>query len=247
MTKIRLLIRIASITIITVFLMACITAGVIILIDNYAPAPIREKLFYCYDFGQDLYAAVRYYCWTAPPTDSWVECNKVKYVLRYLRKEKVKRIAFGRVDKGDEETLTENWDDGIIEPERIKLVLQLISTAKKELSIVYPYWGRMVIVTDKHKFIIPIDFGYQTIKGLDWTSEELSRKLWEWGYGPENTYELPSKEQTVAILIYHPEFRYYMIENPLVVFGNKTLAEEILFRVGFDKTGKSIMNEKYEQ
>jgi hypothetical protein len=242
MTRIGLLIRIVSITIVTIFLIACITAGVFWWMDNYAPAPIREKLFYCYDFGQDLCAAARYYCWPAPPSGSCVKCNKVKYVQRYLRNEKVHKIVFGKRE--------------FVEPEKINRVLQLISSAKKELRAVSPWWGGMSIITDKHKFIIPIEFGYKTIYGSDWASEELNKQLWEWGYGEVYKYDLPSKEQTVAILLYP---HHYKTVHPLAIFGDKKLAKEIMFgiwirdkkdregkiiRIGFNKYAEEFKPEK---
>jgi len=215
------LIRIVSITIVTIFIMACITAGILLLMYNFAP----EKFFECYDFGQDLYAAVRYYCWTAPPSGNWIKCNKVKYVRRYLRKEKVQKIAFCYLG-AYEENLPDTWKGWeIVEPERIKQTLQLISSAKKDINAANLWLGRMVIITDKHKFIIPVECGSKAVYGWDWTSKELRKKLWEWGYDHKvYKYDLPSAEQVVAILLYPPK-----LSLPLAFFGDKKLAEKLLF------------------
>jgi hypothetical protein len=233
MTKVRLLIRIASIVIVTGFLMVCITAGVFLLMDNcdFVPASISENFFgvcyVCYDFGQDAYAAARYYCLPYPPSDNWIECHKVKYVQRYLRNEKVKEIAFGSVEDEHNVNSLRIWGWRIVEPEKINQTLQLISTAKKDFNISIVWLGRMIIITDKHKFVVPIEGGDKAIYGLDWTSKELRKQLWKWGYGHKvYKYDLPSKEQVVAILLYpYPS----KTVPPLAIFGDKKLAEKLIF------------------
>ena len=231
MNKVRILIRIVSITIVTIFLTICIAAGIFLLMYHFAP----EKLFECYDFGQDLYAAVRYYCWTAPPSGNWIKCNKVKYVRRYLRKEKVQKIAFCYLGAYDE-NMPDTWKGyEIVEPERIKQTLQLISSAKKDINAANLWLGRMVIITDKHKFIIPVERGSKAVYGWDWTSKELEKKLWEWSDNRKvYKYDLPSTEQVVAILLYSSED-----SHPLAIFGDKKLAEKLIFEpdVGDDPNG----------
>jgi len=210
---IRRLIRIVSITIVTIFLIACITAGALLGIYYFAP----EKFFVCYDFGQDLYAAAGYYCLPNPPSKDWIVCNKTKYVWRYLRNEKVQKIVF--CSSGDEN----GWD--IIEPEKIKQTLQLISGAKKELNVSIVWLGRMNIITDKHKFVVPVEVSDTGVYGLDWTSFELRKQLWKWGYDHKvYQYDLPPKEQTVAILLYPSK-----ISSPLAIFGDKKLADKLVF------------------
>ncbi len=220
MAKVRLLVRIVSITVVTIFLMVCITAGILLLIYHFAP----EKFFECYDSGRDLYAAARYYCLPHPPSENWIECSKTKYVWRYLRNEKVKRIAFGRVNDS-KANLPDNWGCEIVEPEKINQTLLLINKAKKDINVSIVWLSRMIIITDEHKFIIPVEVGEDAVYSLDWTSKELRKQLWKWGCDHKvYKYDLPSKEQVVAILLYPPEDSL-----PLAIFGDKKLAEEILF------------------
>ncbi len=40
----------------------------------------------------------------------------------------------------------------------------------------------MQIITDKHKFIIPVRWTSRKVYGLEWTSYELKQKLREWGF-----------------------------------------------------------------
>ncbi len=220
MAKVRLLARIVSITVVTIFLMVCITTVILLLMYHFAP----EKFFECYDSSQDFYAAARYYCLPYPPSENWIECSKTKYVCRYLRNEKVKRIAFGRVDDL-KENLPDNWGCEIVEPEKIRQTLLLISKAKKDLNVSIVWLGRMIIITDNHKFTIPVEVGENAVYGLDWTSKELRKQLWKWDCDhKEYEYDLPSKEQVVVILLYPSEDSF-----PLAIFGDKKLAEEILF------------------
>ncbi len=255
MTKARRLIRIISaviVAIVTIFLLVCITAGVIRWRHHSArwtqhmgwspPSPFFVVCYESYDFVQDLYAAARYYCWFSPSSDNWTECRKVKYVQRYLRNEKAEKITFGIRDfeKGE-----------IVEPEKIKQVLQLISTAKEELNLPsVPSWSdKMFITTDKHKFVIPVDHEDKAICGLHWTSKELYKQLWEWGYGYKYKYNLPPKEQVVAILLYphrdnlvHP-WTISRNVHPLAIFSNE---ENILSGIWIkDKEGKKIEFKKY--
>ena len=41
---------------------------------------------------------------------------------------------------------------------------------------------RMHIITDKHKFIIPISCQKKAVYGIGWTSYELQKKLEKWGF-----------------------------------------------------------------
>jgi hypothetical protein len=249
MTRIRLLIRIISITIVTVFLMVCIIVGAFILmyyfdLEHYVPNAVSDNFyllcFIFYDYGQDLYAAARYYCWPYPASDNWIECLKVKYVQRYLRHEKVKEIDFGMVENEHNVNSLQKFGRGIIEPEKIKRMLQLISTAKKDMNMASIWLERMIIITDKHKFVIPIGGGDRATYGWDWTSQELSKQFWQWRENHEvYKYELPSKEEVVAVILYSlrkpPRYAYYLIKSPpLVLFGDKKLTEKLIF----EKFGK---------
>lgn len=231
MTKAKKLVIIIPTAIVTIFLLVCITVGVLRWKHHSAhwtqpmgwspPSPFFVVCYESYDFVQDLYAATKYYCWPYPASDNWIECRKVKYVQRYLRNEKVKKIAFGITDfeKGE-----------IVEPEKIKQVLQLISTAQEEINFpsIPPWDDKIIITTDKHKFVIPVRKEDKAIHGLDWTSKELYKKLWEWGYGYKYKYNLPPKEQVVAILLYP---HHYETAHPLAFFGDEKLMKEIMFGV----------------
>jgi hypothetical protein len=130
-----------------------------------------------------------------PLSNEWEEYEWMDCIWEYLGKEIVQRIAFyGHVNDADRER-PEDWNGlwaEITERERIKDVLQLLheSTEKEKNrfaneGIVVGHADRMQIITNKHKFIVPIGCSSQedeAIRGLGWTSYKLRKKLAEWGF-----------------------------------------------------------------
>jgi hypothetical protein len=122
----------------------------------------------------------------------WEEYEWMDCIWEYIGKETIQRIAFyGHVNDTER---PEDWNGlwaEIAEPQKINEVLKLLREAmEKEKDrfanegIVIGHGDRMQIITDKHKFIIPIGCNSQedeAIRGLGWTSCKLRKKLTDWG------------------------------------------------------------------
>lgn len=131
-------------------------------------------------------------CCTSKPhplAKEWMECNRLECILEHLEGEKVRKIAF--CDGSDFDLPPEDWHPWaeITEPERIKKVMKLLCKAiKKEKNkfanenTVISIVDRMQIITDEHKFIIPISCYKGAVRGIGWTSYELREKLRRWGF-----------------------------------------------------------------
>jgi hypothetical protein len=178
-----------------------------------------------YEIEEILYVLTGYNsCHPYPSDKDWTVCCGLKGKWKYFEKEKVQKIVFWR-ELGYEGDLLEGQGLEITDPEKIKQTLHLIETAKKANNGSIVWLGRMGIVTEKHKFIIPAEGGEKAIYGLDWTSKELRKKLWEWGWDRKvYKYDLPSKGQVVAILLYPLKK-----SPPLALFGDRKLAEKLVF------------------
>jgi hypothetical protein len=128
------------------------------------------------------------FCRPHPLANEWTECNRLDCIWKYIESEGVLRIAFYR-DMADVER-PENWDKpwaDITEPEKTKEVLKLLYKAMEKENDIYANEissiDQMQIITSKHKFIIPISCYYgDAIRGIGWTSQELRKKLNQWGF-----------------------------------------------------------------
>jgi hypothetical protein len=119
-----------------------------------------------------------------PLSKEWEEYNWLDCIREYLEKENIQRIAF--YGSGG----NSSWAE-ITEPQKIKEVLKLLLKAMEEEKdrfanegIVVGHGDRMQIITDKHKFIIPIGCNSresEAICGLGWSSCKLRKKLTDWG------------------------------------------------------------------
>lgn len=93
---------------------------------------------------------------------------------------------------------------------------------------------QMIIITDQHKYAIFVEDDGEKIYGMEWVSPGLRKQLWKWGFvdkGRVYKYLVPpKKEQTVAILLYP---RPCPLCHPLAIFGDKKLAEKLLFETEF--------------
>jgi len=132
------------------------------------------------------------FCKPHPLAKEWKEYNRLQCIWKHLENENVQRIAFyGQVLEEDTER-PEDWCNlwaEINEPEKIKKVVKVLHRAvereKNKFAnedIVISVVDRMQIITDKHKFIIPISCYREAVRGIGWTSEELRKKLREWGF-----------------------------------------------------------------
>jgi hypothetical protein len=176
--------------------------------------------------GQDTFATIKYYCRFPHSSDYWIEYQRIKSAWKYINNETVQKITFGSINVYDS-NVPDNFGWELIDPEKIKQTLHLINTADKSCNISIVWQGRMSIITDKHKFIIPVDVSDDAVDGLDWTSKELRKQLWKWGYEHKvYQYDLPSSDQIVAIILYT---RPHFTPPPLALFGDKKQAEELIF------------------
>ena len=131
-------------------------------------------------------------CKTHPLAKEWTEYNRLECIWEHLEKENVQRIAFYGQVLGENTERPEDWHNlwaEINEPGKIKEVIKLLHKAiKKENNkfanedIVISVVDRMQIITDKHKFIIPISCYRKAMRGVGWTSYELRGRLKEWGF-----------------------------------------------------------------
>jgi hypothetical protein len=128
-----------------------------------------------------------------------------------------------------------------IPKENLQECIKIIDKAMKGAEPSWPFFGpamhliwqeRMLIVTDKGKYIVKHIDTYITkvdsprVFGDEWSSYELGKFLAKHCFPDiEYKYSFPSKEQVVAILLYPPKF-----SPPLAIFGDKKLAEELLFK-----------------
>jgi hypothetical protein len=137
-----------------------------------------------------LYLAGCCSCKTHPLAEEWMECNQLECIWEHL-KENVQNIAFYGQVLDEHTERPENWSNlraKIDDPEKIKEVLRMLSKAiKKEKDkfanedVVMGAIDRMQIITDNHKFIVPISCQKEAVYGIGWTSYELRRQLRKWG------------------------------------------------------------------
>jgi len=127
-----------------------------------------------------------------PLANEWIGYNRLDCIRHNLDTEHVQGIAiygFEGVPLDEMGRKPEDWGEPwarITEPKRIKQVIRVLCRAMddekdrfaNELSPTMP----MQIITDRHKFIIPVIQYDNAIRGIGWTSPELKQKLDEWGF-----------------------------------------------------------------
>jgi hypothetical protein len=147
-----------------------------------------------------LYLAGCCFCNPHPLAEEWKEYKRLECIWENLENERVQKIAFARFSALESEfdppefrhspEDQHSWAE-IVEPQKINEVLKLLRKALKEgndkfaneeaiLSV--SLRDQMQIVTDKHKYIIPVYFKGETTYGIGWTSHELQERLKEWGF-----------------------------------------------------------------
>ena len=99
-----------------------------------------------------------------------------------------------------------------------------------------PVWttSRMLIVTDKGKYVVHVEVDISTVArstvhGEEWMSYELGEFLTKWCF-PDIKYKyvVPPKEQTVAILLIS-KGTALLVSPPIALFGDKKLAEKLIY------------------
>jgi hypothetical protein len=123
-------------------------------------------------------------------------------------------------------------------PECIKIIDKVIKNVQKPWWL----WGcrpvspleKMLVVTDKGKYIFRVatdisEVDRPKVYGRDWSSYELGRFIAKYCCPDiEYKYDLPPKEQVMAVLLYPPK-----ISPPLALFGDKKMAEKFIFEPKF--------------
>jgi len=140
------------------------------------------------------------FCKPHPLAKEWKEYKRLECIWENLENEHVQKIAFARFSalesEFDSPELRHSPEDQyswaeIVEPQKINNVLKLLREALKEgknkftnegaiLSV--SFRDQMQIVTDKHKYIIPVYFKGEITYGIGWTSYELREQLKRWGF-----------------------------------------------------------------
>ncbi len=124
--------------------------------------------------------------------------------------------------------------------ECIKIIDKTMKGAGTGWPFIHPvmhmFWQeRMLIVTDKGKYIvkhIQAEISKEDnprVFGDEWSSNELGKFIAKHCF-PEIQYEysFPSRKQVIAVLLYPPK-----TSPSLALFGDKKLAEELLFKKEF--------------
>lgn len=166
----------------------------------------------------------------------WGEHNSLVKLWPRLQKEKIKSISFCKAfnpDTGKNDVVFE------VPKENLQECIKILDEKMKKVKPA-PAWhggivcggtGNTLIVTEKGKYMFNVHahIGGATrshVHGRQWTSYELGEYLYKIGFpSPEYKYELPAKEQTVAILI---SARGEFIYPPVAVFGDIKLAEKVI-------------------
>ncbi len=193
MIKVRKLIKILVKTIVVIFLFAffivCILLGILHVkaTQSIGAAKFEQEL---------LEVAGCYSCRPYPPSKDWTECSRLKEAWKYLDNEKVQKILFCDSDYGDANLSPDNWGGWeIVDQEKINQTLELLRKAEKGNNESIIWMGKMKIITDKHKFIIPIHWNDKGIYGYEWTSAKLREKLNNWGFGKPKDSNITSTDQ----------------------------------------------------
>ncbi len=185
-------IKIIVVFLITVFLMACCYIGAILYI--YRPAPVKllpVTLFVSCDLSREAYVTLKYYFCPYPVSNNWIYCGDISEIWKYLDNEKVQKIAFCVADSDLSPDNWWTWGE-IADPNRICQTLKLIRDAKIKGYIGVLCFGRMKIITDKHKFIVPVEWDNELVFCYRWKSTELRDKLRQWGFSESKNTNVPA-------------------------------------------------------
>ncbi len=174
------------------------------------------------------------------PSQKWREYRSLVRLWPRLQKEKIKSISFfvaANPDIGKNDVVFE------VPEENLQECIKLFDKAFENVKPVSSPWqtirgfipvspsSKVRIVTDKGKYIFPVETDISGVSrghvhGREWLSFELGEYLYNIGFPcKEYKYELPAKEQTLAILM-SPRRKF--IYPPIAVFGDIKLAEKVI-------------------
>lgn len=200
------------------------------------------------------------------PTHNWKEYRSLVGIWPRIRNEKIESISFCNVINStagyieNESFLTEaietflfrkinedivrSWDKRIeIPKESIQECTKIIDRIMKNKKHCWiqggnRIWlGRMLIVTDKGKYIVHVETDISEVAsaevyGQEWRSYELGKFIAKHCFpNIEYKYSFPQKEQVVAVLVYPPKF-----SPPLAIMGDLKKAEKLLFEKEFPES-----------
>ena len=207
-----------------------------------------------------LYLTYRVYeTW---PSENWKEYRSLVRIWPRLKKENIRSIRFTqpitaqagfenetffqemvttfsfRIRRQDE---INSWAVGFEVPkENLPECTKIIDKAMKGASRSWGFggnriWlGRMLIVTDKGKYIVHVETDISTVArpkvyGEEWRSYDLGRFVAQYCF-PEHEYQyvVPPKEQTMAILLVS-QGTALPLSPPVALFGDKELAEKRMY------------------
>jgi len=145
------------------------------------------------ELGEMVFSAVGCcFCKPHPLAKEWMECNRLECIWKHLENENVQRVAFYENVMDEDINKPEDWHSlwaEIVEQERIRETVKLFCKEMKRESdrfaneeIIAGDIDRMQIITDKHKFIIPISCHREAVRGIGWTSYELRGETKRMGF-----------------------------------------------------------------
>jgi hypothetical protein len=203
-----------------------------------------------------LVLPIIYWGFNMLPSQNWREYRSLVRIWPHLQKEKIESIRFCSTFEDEsfiqqlattfcfrvrDAKTVESWGCDIEVPkENLPECIKIIDKIMKGKS---PSWmrggwciwlGRMLIVTDKGKYIVHVDTDISKeagakVYGEEWVSPEFGKFLAKYCFPDiEYKYSFPPKEQVVAVLLYPPKK-----SPPLAIFGDKKLAEKLLFEAEF--------------
>lgn len=210
------------------------------------------------------------------PSQNWKEYRSLVKIWPRLKKEKIESIRFCQGESQYNGTFFQEMvttfsfhiiDANVVKewplgfevpkenlPECIKIIDKIMKNAQRPWWLGGKCWRvspleKMLIVTDKGKYIFHVvtdisEVAGPKVYGEEWMSYELGKFLAKYCFPSiEYKYDLPPKEQTVAILLYPPKY-----SPPLAIFGDKKLAEKLLFETKFldDPNGIKGIGELYK-
>lgn len=132
------------------------------------------------------------------PQNNWREYSTLVGLWPHLQKEKIERISFCDEDLGVD---IDSWASRDVPKENLDECIRLIDNAMRNADHNFqwgPYWqGRMKIITDKGKYLVPaeVDITSPKVYGNGWTSCELGEFLKKCGWADPNINRNPPNRE----------------------------------------------------
>jgi len=210
------------------------------------------------------------------PSQNWKEYSSLVKIWPRLKRGKIESIRFTSsysYENGSffqlmittfsfriiDANVVKEWPRGYEVPkENLAECIEIINKIMKGARPWWHIWGvyypispleKMLIVTDKGNYIFRVatdisEVAGPKVYGEEWMSYELGKFIAKYCCpGLEYKYDLPPKERVVAVLLYPPKR-----SPPLAFFGDKKLAEKLLFETKFpdDPNGIKGLGELYK-